>query len=92
MTTTPAQNATGTLTVEQATDEAVLRLTRKLRRLYPAAYADLLGQLPQGAREALNQADNRADVVRGEHGVDKDGVIGLAWPTYFEPVGEDDEA
>ncbi len=49
---------------EQATDEALLLLTRKLRRLHPAAYADVIGRLPDGARDALTLADNRADALR----------------------------
>lgn len=51
-------------TDNEATDEAVLLLTRKLRRHYPAAFSDLMGQLPEGAREALTLAENRADGVR----------------------------
>jgi len=53
-----------TYTDQQATDEAVLLLTRKLQRMYPDAYADLVGQLPDGARNALNLADVRADHLR----------------------------
>jgi hypothetical protein len=48
----------------QATDEAVLLLTRKLRRLHPEVHADLMRRLPQGARDALNFADIRADRQR----------------------------
>ncbi len=48
----------------QATDEAVLLLVRKLRRLYPAAYADLMNRIPEGARDALDAADLRADRLR----------------------------
>jgi hypothetical protein len=48
----------------EATDEAVLLLTRKLGRLYPEAYADLVKRLPDGARTALALAEARADRVR----------------------------
>lgn len=48
----------------QATDEAVLLLTRKLRRLHPEAFADLMSKLPEGAREALDAADLRAETLR----------------------------
>jgi hypothetical protein len=48
----------------QATDEAVLLLVRKLRRMYPAAYTDLMNRLPVGACDALAAADLRADRLR----------------------------
>jgi len=48
----------------QATDEAVLLLTRKLRRLHPDVYADVMAKLPSGALDALMLADQRADKLR----------------------------
>jgi hypothetical protein len=51
-------------TDSQATDEAVLLLIRKLGRLHPEAYADVIRKLPEGARFALTLAENRADMVR----------------------------
>jgi len=51
-------------TDQQATEEALLLLTRKLRRLHPEAHADLMARLPEGAREALLFADQRADTLR----------------------------
>lgn len=57
MTATPFTDA-------QATDEAVLMLVRKLRRLHPEACADLMAKLPEGAREALHGAEMRADTLR----------------------------
>lgn len=51
-------------TDEQATDEAVLLLVRKLRRLHRDAYVDLMGRLPAGARDALMLADQRAEKLR----------------------------
>jgi hypothetical protein len=63
MTEATAATAT-TYTDAQATDEAVLLLTRKLRRLHPGAYADLMARLPDGARDALALADVRADQLR----------------------------
>lgn len=53
-----------TYTDEQATDEALLLLIRKLRRLHPAAYADLMSMIPEGAQRALNIAEMRADTQR----------------------------
>jgi hypothetical protein len=58
------RQTTETYTDQQATDEAVLLLVRKLRRLHRDAYTDLMGRLPEGARYALNQADIRADHLR----------------------------
>jgi ABC-type nitrate/sulfonate/bicarbonate transport system substrate-binding protein len=57
MTATPYTDA-------EATDEAVLIMLRKLRRLHPDAYAAVLGALSDGARDALTLADNRAERVR----------------------------
>lgn len=51
-------------TEQQAADEAVLLLVRKLRRLWPTACIDLMERLPEGARDALTLADNRADRLR----------------------------
>jgi hypothetical protein len=48
----------------QATDEAVLLLVRKLRRLHPGVYIELMNRLPVGARDALDAADLRADRLR----------------------------
>lgn len=56
----------------QATDEAVLMLTRRLRRLYPDAYAAVIDSLNPGLRDALHLADNRADVQR--HHDKRDGI------------------
>lgn len=59
-----AERATVPYTDPEATDEAVLRFVRRLRRKYPQAYADIICQLPDGVRDALTLAENRADVVR----------------------------
>lgn len=48
----------------QATDEAVLLLTRKLMRLHRDAYADVWAKLPDGAKRAILAAEARADVLR----------------------------
>jgi hypothetical protein len=60
-----------TMTDHQATDEGVLLLVRKLMRLHPAAAADLMGRIPEGARLALAAAERRADVLRDQHGIDQ---------------------
>jgi len=75
-----------TYTEQQATDEAVLLLTRKLRRLHPAACADLMAKLPDGARDALNQAEIRADRLR--HYDERDGITREYVDRY---AGLDDE-
>lgn len=67
-----------TMTNEQATDEAVLLLTRKLMRLHPAALADVMSKLPLGAREQLGAAERRADLLR-----DRKGIGTLAYPAVF---------
>jgi hypothetical protein len=49
----------------QATDEAVLLFTRKVRRLIDReTFAKIWKQLPDGAKEALYAAERRADVLR----------------------------
>lgn len=60
---------TKTMTDSQATDEAVLLLTRKLRRLHPEAYAAIWGKLPEGAQRALLTAEMRADLLRDKGGL-----------------------
>lgn len=56
----------------QAVDEAVLMLTRRLRRLYPDAYTAVITSLADGLRDALHLADNRADLLR--HHDKRDGI------------------
>jgi len=48
----------------QATDEAVLMLTRRLMRLHPDVYFAVITTLADGLRDALHLADNRADLLR----------------------------
>jgi hypothetical protein len=73
----------------QATDEAVLLLVRKLRRLHRDAYIDLMGRLPEGARDALDQADIRADRLRATD--QRDGVTREYRDRYAEIEAEADE-
>jgi hypothetical protein len=89
MTTT---TTTETYTDAQATDEAVLLLTRKLRRLHPDAYADLMKRLPERARDALNQADVRADHLRAAD--QRDGITReyRDWQAEIEAEIKADEA
>jgi hypothetical protein len=56
-----ARNAGPIYDEQQATDEAVRLLVRKLRRLHPGVYIDLMDRIPEGARDALDAADLRAD-------------------------------
>jgi hypothetical protein len=65
-----------TMTPEQATAEATLLMIRKMRRLHPEAFADVMGRLPEGARAALNQAEIAADVQRDKLG----GAGNMAYP------------
>jgi hypothetical protein len=51
-------------TDDEAINEAILLFTRKVRRLHPEAFADVIARLPQEARDMLTLAENRADVVR----------------------------
>lgn len=69
---------TRTMTTDEATDEAVLVLTRKLMRLHPEAYADVIRRLPEGAREQLGAAERRADTLR-----DREGIGTLAYPAVY---------
>lgn len=82
--TASASPATKTYTTEQATDEAVLLLTRKLRRLHPDVYNALIAKLPDGARDALDLADVRADSLR-----DADRRDGIT-RTYVGPWADED--
>lgn len=56
------------MTDQQATDEALLLTMRKLRRLHPEAFADVMGRLSEGARWALTMSENRADAHRSATG------------------------
>lgn len=53
-----------TFTEAEALDEAVLRITRRLRRLHPEAFEGLWAALPDGAKDALLMAEVRADKIR----------------------------
>jgi hypothetical protein len=77
-------------TDEQATDEAVLLLTRRLRRLHPEVHASLMASFPEGVREALDMADNRADLLRHN---DKQADITRRYVSLDERLGvvEEDE-
>lgn len=58
-----------TYTEAQATDETMLLLTRKLRRLHPEAFRDIWDRLPAGAQRAVYLAEARADRVRDAGGL-----------------------
>lgn len=75
-------------TDQEATDEAVLLLTRKLRRLHPAAYADLMRKLPKGAQLALSMAESRADRVRDEDRKTDTGT--REYPNPFADIEDED--
>jgi hypothetical protein len=69
------------MTEAQATDEAVLLFTRKLRRLHTAAFQDIWRRLPDGAKEAIYAAERRADQLRDATG----GADRLGYPVDEEP-------
>jgi hypothetical protein len=68
-------------TDQQATEEALLLLIRKLRRLYPQAHADLMTKLPEGAEIALRMGEMRADTLRAYDS--RDGIT-RTYPEVFE--------
>lgn len=61
-----------TYTEAQATDETMLLITRKLRRLDRSTFDLIWSQLPDGAKDAAMLAEARADRVR-------DTRPGLTW-------------
>jgi hypothetical protein len=73
-----------TMTEQEATDQAVLLLVRKMMRLHPVAYADMIKRLPVGARDALAMSEIRADILR-----DRKGFSNLKYPTVEEPSEEE---
>jgi hypothetical protein len=64
------------MTEAQATEEALLLITRKLQRMAPDAFAKAWGQLPDGAKVALGAAESRADLLRNTNTV--------TWPAQDE--------
>lgn len=74
-------------TEAQATDEAVLLMIRKLRRLEPAAYARIMEKMPQGGRNTLIEAERRADVRRSTEGLITEWPV----PEWMKEIDEDGE-
>lgn len=64
----------------QATEEALLLLMRKIHRLHPDAYADVITRLPDLARQALSLAELRADTLRAS---DRREGITRAYPDHL---------
>lgn len=58
-----------TYTEAQATDEALLLLSRKLRRTSRMTFDKIWAQLPDGAKDAIALAEARADRVRDAGGL-----------------------
>ncbi len=73
----------------QATDEAVLRLVRRLRRDHQDVFVTLMARLPEGARQALDKADLRADLQRAYD--QRDGVTRQYVDRYADMRDDDDE-
>lgn len=63
-------------TQAEATDEALLLITRKMRRMFPTEFAAAWVKLPNGAKDAIGRAEARADVVR-----DRGGKV---WPRTLD--------
>lgn len=76
------------MTSEQATNEALLRFTRKLRRTESDAFKRVWALLPDGAKEALGLAEAAADRVRDQHIPTPEGLIGLDWPAKPDATEE----
>ncbi len=68
---------TKTYTETEATDEALLLITRKMRRMYPEAFAAVWAKLPDGAKDALLLSEVRADSLR-------DKQTGKTWAVVTE--------
>ena len=82
MTKTGNETKTEYFTEAQATDEAMLLITRKMRRLYPEAFTAVWAKLPDGAKDAIYASELRADRVRD--------AGGLSWkPEADEDLGEE---
>lgn len=69
-------------TDQQATEEALLLVIRKLRRLHPGAYADIMGRVPELAKQALHFADLRAERLRAYD--KRDGITRTYRDVYAE--------
>lgn len=92
MTTTDSQTTgqtTHTYTDSQATDEAVLLLVRKLRRLRPQAYGDITARMPGWTREALHSAEMRADTLRAYD--ERDGIK-REYVSKYDEIDEDENS
>ncbi len=63
---------TKTYTDTEATDEALLLFTRKMRRMHPEAFAAVWAKLPDGAKDAILFSEVRADTLR-------DAQAGKTW-------------
>lgn len=86
MTKTETPETTAQMTDAQALDEAVLRFTRKARRLFGTEFSRVWNQLPDGAKNALYAAERRADVHRDEVGDPR----ALVWPVEVEDDEKED--
>src|SRR5689334_10380725 len=69
-------------TDREALDEAVRLFTRRMRRLHTDAFNAVMVSLPDGAREALNAADIRADTLMHSDAKNTDMI--RTWPTAYE--------
>jgi hypothetical protein len=75
------------MTETEATEEAMRLMIRKVRRMYPEAFAAVMAKMPVGAREILAVAEIRADdrFLTSQ----REGTI-RTWPVVFEDEGDED--
>lgn len=82
-------DATTSYTETEAVDLAVMLLVRKLRRTAGPLLDQVLGMMPEGAREALAHAEQRGDAVKDAEEAAGLPRMGRPWPSRFDGLGDD---
>jgi hypothetical protein len=77
-----------TMTPAEAADETIRLLYRKLRRADRQVFEQVLAMIPDGARQTIMMAENRADLRNAN--AERDGIA-LTWPNYYEDVDIDSD-
>lgn len=88
MTDTENTPSTQPYTDAQATDEAVLLLVRRLRRMFPHEHAFLIPSFPEGVQQALTFADQRADMLRA---ADQRNGVTRVWVDRYADMNDEGE-
>lgn len=78
-----------TYTDQEATDEALLLFMRRLRREHPDAYRAVESSLSEGARDALDHAEHRADALRFADSAQGIRIGSRPYPKWNEPTDDD---